>query len=77
MNNNRKSMLVFGTMLTLTFGILLSTTTTLQVELSAQNMTGGENNMTSGNMTDAEQSGGGVAGIAINEKGKPAEGKGR
>ncbi len=74
MQNSRKTSLVLGTVLILTFGIL--EVTAVQLDVLAQNMTDGNNMTASGNMTDTEQSGG-VSGIAINEKGKPAEGKGR
>jgi hypothetical protein len=80
MNNKGKTMLVLVTILTLAVGVTFSTTVPQQ-QVSAQNMTAGNNmtsagNMTDGeaeNMTDTEQSGGGVSGIAINEKGKPAD----
>lgn len=80
MKNSRKMMLAFGAMLTSTFGILstISTTTMPQLEVSAQNMTVGNNMTASENMTGTVLSdSGSTSSIAINEKGKPAEGKGR
>jgi hypothetical protein len=77
--NQGKTMLVLATILTLALGVMLSTTVP-QPQVSAQNMTAGDNMTSAGNWTDGKaanttdsEQNGSISGIAINEKGKPAD----